>query len=88
MQIVYQAQRNTDLTEGRGHNVEIATFATEDAAKQAAHGWGVMGYGDGDVVPITVYDSFEEYANKDKESVRQTALAKLTRNERRALGLE
>ncbi len=85
--IVYLAQRNSDLTEGRGRSVNIAAFSSKADATRAARGWGVMGVGDGDVKTLEVFSTFDEYGNEQDEKVRRQALAKLTPEEQRSLGL-
>lgn len=49
----YEAQENSDMTEGRGHMRAFAIFVEEDDAVQAVKGKGVMGFGDGEVVKVT-----------------------------------
>lgn len=87
MKTIYLAQRNADLNEGRGPNITLGGFVTQEAAKKAAAGWGVMGFGDGDVVPLKVYDTFAEYAKAHREEVIEKALRKLTAEEKEILGL-
>lgn len=86
---VYPAQQNADLTEGRGPMVTKALFTSEGDAQRAAETLeGVMGHGHGKVgAPIVVYQSLAEYMDERYGEVRKQALAKLTREERRALGL-
>lgn len=84
---LYAAQENQDLTEGRGVMRLIAIFAREADAILAAKGRGVMGHGDGEVSVVIVYETWEEFAAKDLERIRQNALAKLTPAEIRALGI-
>lgn len=87
---VFEACTNTDLDEGRGREVPIAHFIHESDARRAAKGRGVMGT-DADVrmvdVDIRVYESFREFELEFERDVRAKALAKLTPEERRALGL-
>jgi hypothetical protein len=74
-------------TDGRDCTL-IGTFMSEEVAKRAAAGRGTMGRGDGDVRPgPVVYESWKEYKNQNPEAVRERALAKLTKEEREALGL-
>jgi hypothetical protein len=86
---VWKAARNSDLAEGRGYEILIGYFKYEDDAKLAAKGWGVMGVGDGNVAPVTlrVYDSLGEFSENETELLKNSALAKLTHQEKQALGL-
>jgi hypothetical protein len=84
---VFLAKRNSDLTEGRGQDVIIAAFSKESDASLAARGWGVMGVGNGTVEWLTVYNSYGEYLDKEKAELRASALAKLSHEEKIALGL-
>ena len=84
---VFLAQRNSDMTEGRGPMVTIAAFTTEKDATLAAKGQGVMGVGDGEVRSLKVYGSFSEYLTDKNDALRVQALKKLTPEEKRALGL-
>ena len=86
MIIIYRAEKNSDLTEGRGLMTTIAYFRKKEDAQQAAKGWGVMGVGDGDVRSIEVFASFKEYEENHIDTVRARALSKLTPIERKALG--
>ena len=74
-------------TDGMDRSI-IGTFTSEADAKKAAAGRGVMGHGDGTVQegPI-VYESFKEFVKKNPAALRERALAKLTKEERRLLGL-
>lgn len=83
----YRASKNADQTEGRGPMVTIAIFTNRADAIQAASGKGVMGVGNGDVEQINIYDSFHEYEMAVSEKVRERAMAKLTFEEKKALGL-
>lgn len=87
MKIIYVARENADSTEGRGPMVPIAHFLKKEDAELAARGRGVMGYGDGDVKVIPVFESIKDWKDNKKEELRQQALAKLTTEEKRALGL-
>ncbi len=89
---VYAVTTNTDLTEGRGSSVHLAYFVRRSDAERYAVGKGVMG------TPATVtaatlpplprvYETWEEYEEVNRESVRARALAKLSKEERDALGL-
>lgn len=87
MQTVWAAKKNADLTEGRGPMVIIALFSDEVSARSAARGWGVMGVGDGEVTPMFVYNTYREYVEEKDNEIRNRALAKLSEEEKRTLGL-
>lgn len=53
MTTIYEATQNSDLTEGRGHDVTVGYFDHVEKAVLAIKGKGVMGVGDGDVWEIT-----------------------------------
>lgn len=89
---VYAARRNSDMIEGRGYPVIVALFEKESDAVEVAKGreFAVMGVLLGhkpDVVPIRLYESAEEYKQEFQDAARKRALAKLTEDERRILGV-
>lgn len=86
MKMIYAAQQNADTTEGRGPMVTFAYFTNEKSAKEAVKGRGVMGYGDGEVKVIPLYDSIEDWRKGEKEETKRRALAKLTPEEKASLG--
>jgi len=89
MRTVWLAQENADLTEGRGPMVtKGAFFCKEDAERAAANLKRVYGFGHGEVArePLEVWNSFEEWQQHNDNAVRSRALAKLTPEEREALG--
>lgn len=57
---LYYAARNSDSTEGKGGDVIIGIYRTEDEAEAAVKGKGVMGVGDGSIY-IKQTLPFEEY---------------------------
>lgn len=87
---VFEVLHNADNIEGRGPMVHVAYFTHAIDANRAAKGNGVMGVGDDDVkrVELRVFDSFNEYYDVLSEGNRKSGLAKLTRAEKVALGLE
>ncbi|AGB06877.1 hypothetical protein [Vibrio phage VH7D] len=100
MQKIYVVRYQTDMTEGRGMMKPTAYFTNEDDAWACTKGkTGVMGrkpakgdwrnesYPDWDVKEITVYESLDESTAAHRESLKQAALAKLSKEERWALGL-
>jgi hypothetical protein len=94
---IYMTQRNMDMTEGRGPMMNDKAFLhREHAAAYIDTKAGVMGrkakwseekYGDWRIEEMEVleYDVME--AARIKEETKQTALAKLTDEEKEALGL-
>lgn len=89
---VWGAYSNTDKTEGRGGMQLDGLFTKEEDAKKRAKGQGVMGYGDGNVKEVHIFESYEEYRDiTDKErraKLRRSAMAKLTTQEKLVLGLK
>ncbi len=100
--IVYEVSANTDLTEGRGPTRAIGWFFKREDAVTYANGRGVMGtpahvedgktckvvcmYGDyGNEFHLLGRKIIESY-DPDKE-IRINALAKLSAEEKRVLGL-
>jgi hypothetical protein len=61
----------------------IANFSNEADAKVCAAGV-YRGYG---LRHITIFDTIEDFENNTREKIRERALAKLTVEERRALGI-
>ena len=86
MRLIYLAQENSDQTEGRGVMITFAAFTYRADAEMAVKGHGVMGFGDGRVKEVRVFDSYSEWASEVKLTLRQRALAKLTPAEREELG--
>lgn len=64
MLAIYEATRNSDTTEGRGHDVTIGYFTELSDAVRAAKGKSVMG-NDGNVYECHVNDSFSEFNERD-----------------------
>lgn len=63
---VYEAQENSDLTEGRGRMVTFAIFTNLEEAVKAVKGHGVQGVGDGEVVETDVYERAEDMAENGR----------------------
>lgn len=99
MKIIFLALKNADMTEGRGPMVTEAAFAKEIDAntftdkqpgvmgRMSEKGWSKEKYGDWEVKPLVVFESLEEKIAWDNGKTRRRALAKLTPEERAALGL-
>src|SRR5579871_5064136 len=85
----YEALVNSDLTEGRGPMRHVAYFSNRHDAERSVKGMGVMGVGNGEVkqIEITVYESYAEYFGPKYEELRRSAMNKLSREEREALGV-
>lgn len=97
---VYACTANSDTVEGRGVTIVVGYFTSRADAEKVltderySKKWGPMGM---PVNPrynlqeniLVVYDSPTEFWDKhDTEKHRRTGLAKLTKQEREALGLE
>jgi len=83
---VWAAREEIDKTEGKGGSRIFAYFKKKEDAQQAAKHKGVWGQ-DGEVEPIYVHSSFAEWQAHINQELRQRALAKLTEEEKRALGI-
>lgn len=93
---IYAAMENMDKNEGRGPVVPVGFFTSKaDAIEANGLVPGVMG-GWNDCLPreYILYDSVEEFADnrgcettRDK-SLRAKALKKLTKDERRVMGIK
>lgn len=90
MKTIYLAGYNSDTTEGRGPTVYVAAFASREDAEAACLDLpGVFGTKNTTKPKeMVMYNSYEEWAEKHHEAeLRRKALAKLTDEEMRALGL-
>ncbi len=94
----FEVLGHTDTTEGRGPMKTVARFSNYEAAEQyvkskqyAVH--CVMGYHSKDdihnirEITISILDTVDELVMLAKENLKTTALAKLTKEEREALGI-
>lgn len=96
---LYKVTANTDTTEGRGSTYVIGWFVDAGVAKKAAKGKGVMGT-DSPVDPVAcsvirtddgsvfLVGDEVQITYEDPKEVRERALAKLTPEERNALGIK
>lgn len=94
----YEVYKNSDSIEGRGSSVTVVRFKEKFDATHLTHNpefvkrHGVMGTSSGIGVSektIHIYDSYVEYdAEHGKEQLRRIALAKLTEEDKRVLGLK
>lgn len=66
---VYGVFANTDTTEGRGRMALLHLWWYEDSALSMARGLGPMGASNGDVRPMIVYDSKEEYLQLQRPQI-------------------
>lgn len=83
---IYEA-RLPDENDGRG-TYSGGYFSNEAAARFRAADGNVMGFkSPGSVCEIPVYDTYEEFLAGQRDEKRRRALAKLTAEERRVLGL-
>jgi hypothetical protein len=89
MKRIYLVWANSDSTEGRGHDVVRYVCSNKVAADDLAKGLGPMGMSDGHVTEDFLLDSRYDLDTKIKEAfIRKEALAKLTPEEIKALGLK
>ena len=58
---IYEATRNSDLTEGRGRDITIGLFTDLEEAVKCVQGQGVMGQGAGEVYEVKVDDELLDY---------------------------
>lgn len=88
---------HTETTEGRGPMTVAARFSTREQAEAFVKSkeyakWCVMGYQREDDIrnireaSIVILDSASELDQLNKEKLKERALAKLTKEERAALG--
>jgi hypothetical protein len=80
MKVIYEASCNSDSIEGRGYKKIIAFFENESDARRCVHRMGR-------VTECLVFETFLEYEEWKGGETRRRALAKLTEEEREALGL-
>jgi len=66
MQEFFAAKRNYDQTEGRGPMVTMGIFTTVEPAYSLVKGQGVMGYNDGDIDVVCVFDTVDEMKQFEK----------------------
>lgn len=67
--IFYEAQRNSDQTEGRGGMVTFGRFRDLEPALEAVKGQGVMGVGDGEIVQVTFSVNSNGIVDEAREKV-------------------
>jgi hypothetical protein len=67
MKIIYEVTQNSDLTEGRGHQLTVGLFSDLVLAVKMAQGRGVMGHGTGDVHEVQIYDTETEFKELAKD---------------------
>ncbi len=87
---VYEVTVNSDMTEGRGPMRHLAFFTDQNDAELAGEPHKIMGVGKGHSVKfkeLRIYQSLNEYTERTAYSLRKSALAKLTDDEKRALGI-
>lgn len=94
----YQVYKNSDSIEGRGPSVGVVNFSKKIDAIHLTHNpefierHGLYGHSAGLGVSeksIIIFDSYEEYSDvHGKEHLRKIALAKLTKEDKKLLGLE
>lgn len=89
--IIYVVTRNSDLDEGRGHQIPVGYFSDKKIAEYvASKAPGVCGSRVGvEITPIEVDTTrnLEEYAKSESNKLKKSAMAKLTHEKLVALGL-
>lgn len=96
--LVYHVVTNSDTTEGRGHDVILGMYDNPAAAEASAKGRGVFGSNaeirkyDTQVVRTSTPETYilgrrVESTYTNPEDIKAAALAKLTPEERRILGV-
>ena len=87
--IVYLVRVNSDLTEGRGYMNNVALFDSRYQAEKCADDQPkIMNVGKStDILEMVLYDSYISFKDSEREKIRERALAKLSIEERIALGL-
>lgn len=81
MKYIYIAK---SLYEEEPKERSIGFFEQEESAIEAAKKQGIKGEGDGKVVKVALFTTFEEYANTQKSQIVKRALSKLTPEEKKA----
>lgn len=76
-----------DSEDGRAPLTLVGYFTRKDDAEMAAAKRGCQGMSDGDIQRIILFESFEEYGNDHQQKLRASGIAKLSTDERIALGL-
>lgn len=89
---IYSVYEPIDTIEGRGGNRILGHFIYREVAEHvlSEYATGVMGSKSGTgihEIEVDVSESVFDYEDSRKEKVRKSALAKLTEEERKALGL-
>jgi hypothetical protein len=92
MQKVYIVLKNADMTEGRGPMFPFTVFLSKAVAqvfisKQGGVFGGPPDNGGWDIKEMEAYGTLEEYNKGKQEALKQSALKKLTREEKEVLGL-
>lgn len=87
MMIIWEVWCNSDAIEGRGRPVLDSRWRHEADAIEAARSLGPMGASDGKVRSAPVFATSYERDEWEQGEVKRRALAKLTSEERQALGL-
>jgi hypothetical protein len=88
-QILYLVFEATDYGSRSVRLHERVAFTKREVAESVAKGAsGLVMFGEGSVVPIKVCDSIEQLSEIRREDIRQSALNKLTPEEKKILGIE
>lgn len=84
MKIVYEAF--DEGTDGM-NRTSIGLFLDKQSAVRAAKGRGAMGCGDGGISERELFDSYNDFISNNRSAKLAAALAKLTDEDRKLLGL-
>ena len=96
---VFEVYGNSDTTEGRGPMVLVARFIKRELAEEFVRSkeyanWCVMGYQNPKdeiknikEAEIVIFELVSEIGEVRKTALKQSALSKLTKEEKEALGL-
>ncbi len=94
---VFVVNRNSDQTEGRGPLIPFCYADTKELALQIINSpifytkYGVQGCKEGDYLvretQLVVFSNFEEFVLSEQSEAAKKALAKLTTEDKEALGL-
>ncbi len=90
MKTIFKLRLDEDTVEGKGPWTEEGYFIHEIDARMAGrlskHTY-IGGLPAWDVEPVFLYETFADYQNTKNDTIKEQALAKLSSEEKQALGL-